>query len=284
MLINPKGKLHLDIIDELTGSLKNSFTWNKVSGALRNVYSSKKSIENYGELVIRSKTSDLVARITFKESGMFSNSGNEVEGGIYGAKNGHLLAKLSGRWDDMLCREFKCNTYSPKINSSTSNVYFNNNNNNNNNNTHNTHNTHNNNNNNNNNYSHNINNTNDKNNNLLQVIWKSNPLPSNYSQFFCLTSYGMTLNDLPELLKKVLPVTDSRYRPDQRMLESGMIDAADLEKQRIEQLQRNRRNCGEVVEPKWFTFDKASDSWKFNEKYWQERDSGFKGVKMQKLW
>ena len=122
------------------------------------------------------------------------------------------------------------------------------------------------------------------NNNLLQVIWKTNPLPSNYAQFFCLTSYAITLNDFPDLLRKVLPRSDSRYRPDQRMLESGMLDAADLEKQRIEQVQRDRRNTGKPLEPLWFQYDDQSKTWKFNGKYWKERNKNFSEREIPKLW
>ena len=231
MLITPKGKIHLELLDEVSGEVKGYFVWSKVSGALRNVYSAKKSIENYGELVIKNRTVGLESRITFKESGMFSNSGNEIQGGIY--KSGHEgeLVTLSGRWDDMLCREVE-----------------------------------------------------GKGENLLQVIWKANPLPSNYAQFFHLTSFAVTLNDFPDLLRKVLPVTDSRYRPDQRMLESGMVDAADIEKQRVEQIQRDKRNSSDPIQPLWFKFDERSRSWKFNEKYWKERERNFSHSKIPKLW
>ena len=231
MLITPKGKVHLELLDEESGEVLNSFVWGKVNGALRNVYSAKKLIENYGELLIKNKTNGLESRITFKESGMFSNSGNEVQGGIYKSTETTPLVTLSGRWDDMLCKE--------------------------------------------------VNNTE---NNLLQVIWKTNPLPSNFGQFFHFTSFAVTLNDFPDLLRKVLPQSDSRYRPDQRMLESGMIDAADLEKQRIEQIQRDKRNSSNPINPLWFKFDEKSRTWKFNEKYWKERENHFSTSKIPKLW
>jgi oxysterol-binding protein-related protein 3/6/7 len=233
MLITPKGKIHLELLDEESGEVRSYFVWSKVSGALRNVYSSKKSIENYGDLVIKNRSAGLESRITFKESGMFSNSGNEIQGGIY--KSGHEdeIVTLSGRWDDMLCKEIKEGKEGKK---------------------------------------------------LFEVIWKTNLLPSNYAQFFHLTSFAVTLNDFPDLLRRVLPASDSRYRPDQRMLESGMVDAADIEKQRLEQLQRERRNSSNPIEPLWFKFDERSRSWKFNEKYWKERERNFSHTKIPKLW
>lgn len=231
MLITPKGKIHLELLNEETGEVQSYFVWSKVSGALRNVYSAKKSIENYGELVIKNRSAGLESRMTFKESGIFSNSGNEIQGGIYKQGNEDELVRLSGRWDDMLCKEVK-----------------------------------------------------GKGENLLQVIWKTNPLPSNYAQFFYLTSFAVTLNDFPDLLRKVLPISDSRYRPDQRMLESGMVDAADIEKQRVEQVQRDKRNSSDPIQPLWFKFDEKSRSWKFNEKYWKERERNFSHTKIPKLW
>ncbi len=239
MLITPKGRIHLEILDELSGKVQNSFVWSKVSGALRNFYSAKKSVENYGELVIKNRQNGLEARITFKEGGMFSSSGNEVSGGIFKQNSETPIVSLSGRWDEMLCKEVSAIT-SSRTNSATEN--------------------------------------------LLQVIWKTNPVPSNYAQFFYLTHYAITLNDFPDLLRRVLPQNDSRYRPDQKMLESGMIDAADLEKQRIEQLQRDRRNSGEKIEPLWFTFDQQSRTWIFNQKYWKERENNFANIKLPKLW
>ena len=234
MLVTPKGRIHLELLDEASGEVTAAFSWSKVSGALRNIQSSRKTIENFGELVIKNRAAGLEARITFKESGMFSASGNEVNGGIYksgSSPESSPIVGLSGRWDDMLCREVKSAGDS-----------------------------------------------------LLQVIWKTNPLPSNYAQFFCLTSFAITLNDFPDLLRKVLPRSDSRFRPDQRMLESGMLDAADLEKQRIEQLQRDRRNEGKSPQPLWFEYDQNSKSWKFNGKYWECRMKDFSGVELPELW
>jgi oxysterol-binding protein-related protein 3/6/7 len=244
MLINPKGKINVEILDQDTGKVLNHFTWGKVNGALRNIYSAKKSIENYGELVIKSHGTGYEARITFKESGMFSNSGNEIYGGIFKVCNDSEslvpIVTLSGRWDDTIFKEIEGESLK-RTGAIT-------------------------------------------NNNLLQVIWRTNPLPNNYAQFFCLTSYSITLNDFPSFLKTVLPKTDSRYRPDQRMLESGMVDAADLEKQRIEQLQRDRRAGEDMNVPLWFTYDKSSKSWKFNGKYWEERSNKFCNVKLPQLW
>lgn len=227
MLISPKGKIHLEFLDG-RGEVVSSFVWSKVSGALRNVYSAKKSIENYGDLVIKNRKAGIEARICFKESGMFSNSGNELQGGIFKTGQPEPLLTLSGRWDDMLCKEVPGN--------------------------------------------------------LLQVIWKCNPLPSNYAQFFYLTAFAVTLNDFPDLLRKVLPKSDSRYRPDQRLLESGMVDAADLEKQRIEQVQRDVRTSDKPVMPLWFTFDEGSRSWKFTGEYWKKRAEQFCNSKIPKLW
>ena len=53
-----------------------------------------------------------------------------------------------------------------------------------------------------------------------------------------LSPFAISLNEImPGMLEK-LPPTDSRLRPDQRHLENGEYELANLEKLRLEQLQR----------------------------------------------
>ncbi|RRT60414.1 hypothetical protein B296_00020597 [Ensete ventricosum] len=53
-----------------------------------------------------------------------------------------------------------------------------------------------------------------------------------------LTPFAISLNELAPSLMEKLPPTDSRLRPDQRHLENGEYELANLEKLRLEQLQR----------------------------------------------
>ena len=64
------------------------------------------------------------------------------------------------------------------------------------------------------------------------------------------------LNHLNLKLVKTIAPTDSRFRPDQRGLEYGLIDLATSEKLRLEEKQRSKRKINEknnvTHKPKWF--------------------------------
>uniref|UniRef100_A0A667X618 Oxysterol-binding protein n=1 Tax=Myripristis murdjan TaxID=586833 RepID=A0A667X618_9TELE len=72
-------------------------------------------------------------------------------------------------------------------------------------------------------------------------IWRANPMPVEQEQYYGFTQFAVELNELDPSLKTLLPPTDTRLRPDQRLLEDGNIEGAEEQKQRIEQLQRERR-------------------------------------------
>uniref|UniRef100_A0A8C5EF99 Oxysterol-binding protein n=1 Tax=Gouania willdenowi TaxID=441366 RepID=A0A8C5EF99_GOUWI len=65
-------------------------------------------------------------------------------------------------------------------------------------------------------------------------IWRKNPLPEGAENMYYFSSLALTLNE-PE--EGVAP-TDSRRRPDQRLMEDGQWDEANAEKQRLEEKQR----------------------------------------------
>ena len=122
-------------------------------------------------------------------------------------------------------------------------------------------------------------------------------MPEDSSIYYGFTRFAIELNEFTENIKDELPQTDSRYRPDQRNLEEGQVEKAELEKQRIEDMQRKRRRemeqRGEEHQPLWF--NSLSDSkanhhdkeWAFNGQYWVKRENpGFKAMKnsLPKLW
>ncbi|KAG5840328.1 hypothetical protein ANANG_G00187640 [Anguilla anguilla] len=67
-----------------------------------------------------------------------------------------------------------------------------------------------------------------------KLLWKKYPLPENARKHVLLLPLALTLNE-PE--DGVGP-TDSRLRPDQRLMEAGRWDEANVEKQRLEEKQR----------------------------------------------
>eukprot|EP00920_Eleutheroschizon_duboscqi_P036005 GHVT01087170.1.p2 GENE.GHVT01087170.1~~GHVT01087170.1.p2 ORF type:complete len:121 (+),score=20.86 GHVT01087170.1:62-424(+) len=78
-----------------------------------------------------------------------------------------------------------------------------------------------------------------------------------------------------------MPLTDSRFRPDQRAYENGDTDAAMEEKLRIEEKQRTaaraRANGEEGYTPRWFVRKKnkitGEQCWVFGAEYWDVRNN-----------
>ncbi|VDK72091.1 unnamed protein product [Litomosoides sigmodontis] len=88
------------------------------------------------------------------------------------------------------------------------------------------------------------------------------------------TSFTLLLND-PSDITDLLPPTDSRRRPDIRLLEGGQIEAAEKEKERLEVKQRQARALMKKTQeklPRWFTnvhtISKDQLQWMFTYKYW----------------
>lgn len=114
----------------------------------------------------------------------------------------------------------------------------------------------------------------------LHVLWRINPFPKNVMECYGFTSFGVTLNELTPDLDGHLPPTDSRRRPDVRALEEGDLDTAEHEKQRVEDLQRQRRNEGQERSPRWFK--QVGQEWIYAGGYWEQRQNGWTDV--QPLW
>ncbi|KAM4688494.1 oxysterol-binding protein-related protein 3 isoform 1-T1 [Discoglossus pictus] len=119
-------------------------------------------------------------------------------------------------------------------------------------------------------------------------VWRSSPMPKDYELYYGFTSFALYLNEMDPKIKPHLPRTDTRFRPDQRFLEEGNVEGAELQKQRIEQLQRERRRVLEdnhlEHQPRFFR--KANDDcWVTNGSYWQLRkDPGFAKLDSPVIW
>uniref|UniRef100_A0A4W5PPG9 Oxysterol-binding protein n=1 Tax=Hucho hucho TaxID=62062 RepID=A0A4W5PPG9_9TELE len=125
-----------------------------------------------------------------------------------------------------------------------------------------------------------------------QCIWKPNSQPKDYYLYYGFSSFTLELNELTPGLKSLLPPTDSRLRPDQRMLEDGRVDDCDKFKEEVEDMQRERRKQlakkGQEHTPRFFK--KAMDSsgrdvWLTNGTYWKVRENpGFANTNNLELW
>uniref|UniRef100_A0AAX7T3D8 Oxysterol-binding protein n=1 Tax=Astatotilapia calliptera TaxID=8154 RepID=A0AAX7T3D8_ASTCA len=119
-------------------------------------------------------------------------------------------------------------------------------------------------------------------------IWRANAMPVDHEQYYGFTKFAIELNELDPSLKLLLPPTDTRLRVDQRLLEEGKLEAAEEHKQRIEQLQRDRRRVldenNATHQPKFFR-KAQDDTWVSNNTYWELRkDPGFAHVDFPTLW
>ncbi|XP_008328773.1 oxysterol-binding protein-related protein 7-like [Cynoglossus semilaevis] len=125
-----------------------------------------------------------------------------------------------------------------------------------------------------------------------KCIWKPNVQPDDYAQFYGFSRYARELNELTPELKAVLPPTDTRFRPDQRLLEEGKVAEADKKKDEVEEKQRERRkemaSRGEEHTPRFFrkALDEAgTEVWLYNGTYWNLRkDPGFANTENLDLW
>ncbi|XP_048881989.1 oxysterol-binding protein-related protein 3 isoform X2 [Brienomyrus brachyistius] len=119
-------------------------------------------------------------------------------------------------------------------------------------------------------------------------IWRTYAMPADYEQYYGFTTFAIELNELDPETKALFPPTDSRLRLDQRLLEDGNVEAAEEQKQRIEQLQRDRRKVLEennmTHQPRFFKKLK-DDTWVSNNTYWDLRkDPGFASLDWPVLW
>ncbi|KAI8380170.1 Oxysterol-binding protein-domain-containing protein [Blakeslea trispora] len=126
------------------------------------------------------------------------------------------------------------------------------------------------------------------------TLWRCKP-PSipNYHDYYGFTSFLMELNEITQLEENKIPITDTRNRPDQRLFEEGKVSEAESEKERIEQLQRERRKqtelSGESCQPLWFELKKDDLSsngefWQYKGGYWEARSKRQWPDEILQLW
>jgi len=118
---------------------------------------------------------------------------------------------------------------------------------------------------------------------VSKVIWKRNPFPPDSEKMYNLTKFAIELNE-PE--DGVAP-TDSRLRPDQRLMEEGNWAEANHVKMLLEQKQRDARRKKEEEaimnglvsspehQPIWFTKSYneliGNSVYQFNGDYWNKK-------------
>ncbi|VDP79894.1 unnamed protein product [Echinostoma caproni] len=116
-----------------------------------------------------------------------------------------------------------------------------------------------------------------------RTLWTALPLDPNADKMYNFSQFTIELNE-PE--PDVAP-TDSRLRPDQRLMEDGLWDQANEEKRRLEQKQRTKRHRWEqeqesglgpkqpLFTPVWFVTQKdpvtGEESHVYKGNYWEAK-------------
>ncbi|XP_047472936.1 oxysterol-binding protein-related protein 3-like [Penaeus chinensis] len=124
-----------------------------------------------------------------------------------------------------------------------------------------------------------------------RVVWRPGSMPEDYHLYYGFTRFAIELNELDEDQAKYLPPTDTRFRPDQRLVEEGNMNAGETMKTQLEQQQRERRKqreeAGDEHVPMWFRRETTADgeNWIFTGEYWNKRkEPGFINMTFEKLW
>ena len=91
---------------------------------------------------------------------------------------------------------------------------------------------------------------------LVKKIWAVGSLVDQPQVRYGYTTFAAQLNEITPIEKGKMAPTDSRLRPDQRMVEGGQIDEAEEAKRGLEEKQRQRRkeleDEGKTWTPRWF--------------------------------
>uniref|UniRef100_A0A8C4GK96 Oxysterol-binding protein n=1 Tax=Dicentrarchus labrax TaxID=13489 RepID=A0A8C4GK96_DICLA len=179
----------------------NHYTWKKVTTTVHNIIVGKLWIDQSGEIDVVNHTTGDRCHLKFAPYSYFSRDVARKVTGVVMDKDGKAHYVLSGTWDEKM-------EFSRVMQSSRGGE----------------------------------NGTEGKQKTVYQTLkarelWRKNPLPEGAETMYYFTTLALTLNE-PE---EGMAPTDSRRRPDQRLMEDGRWDEANAEKQRLEEKQRSVR-------------------------------------------
>ncbi|CDS00049.1 related to OSH3-Member of oxysterol-binding protein family [Sporisorium scitamineum] len=125
-----------------------------------------------------------------------------------------------------------------------------------------------------------------------QLLWEANEMPPYAEDYYGFTYFAMSLNEITDDCKDILPPTDSRLRPDQRAFEQGDVDKAEHLKQKLEEAQRSRRKKleseGGGYTPKWFHKTDEAPDWQYGASdggdYFKVRKKALESGSGQQTW
>lgn len=106
------------------------------------------------------------------------------------------------------------------------------------------------------------------------VIWRKRAPPTDACLYYNFTIFASQLNEMEQ---NIAP-TDSRHRPDQRLMENGDWDESNREKVKLEERQRERRRLSHDAKPMWFErrIDEVTGEliYKYTRNYWECKNAG----------
>jgi hypothetical protein len=68
-----------------------------------------------------------------------------------------------------------------------------------------------------------------------EIVYKVYPLPEDARRMYGFANFTLNLNYIDDEMRKSLPPSDCRFRPDSRWMEEGDLDKATIEKHRLEE-------------------------------------------------
>ena len=123
----------------------------------------------------------------------------------------------------------------------------------------------------------------DKDNNNKEILFSIPEMNfyNNTTENYILPEYNCNFNNLDDNLKKFLPISDTRFRPDQREYENGNIEKAQEIKVKLENNQIKRQEIYDSnqkeYKPNYFCNKYNEDSldfiYMYNGKYWDDREN-----------
>ncbi|RLV76425.1 hypothetical protein DV515_00016988 [Chloebia gouldiae] len=249
------------------------YEWNKVTTCIHNVLSGPRWIEHYGEVLIRNtRDASYHCKLTFCKARYWGAGANEVQGAVL-SRSGTAVERLAGKWHEGLHRGpapghcvWKASKdpgrppwgVTPALGGYPGLGGY----------------------------------PSQASSLTVPTPLHADPMPRDHERSYGFTQFALELNELTPELRRVLPSTDTRLRPDQRYLEEGNVPAAEAQKRQIEQLQRDRRRVMEenniTHQARFFrrvTDASGKESWVTNNTYWKLRlDPGFSHLDSAVLW
>ncbi|KAI8871985.1 Oxysterol-binding protein, partial [Ramicandelaber brevisporus] len=254
--ILPQGVSHVELkVQQPAGDgdsvkvITEHYSWKKVTTTVKGLITGSPWMDHHGDMIVTNHRTGDVVELKFKEPGWLDSSSPQIIEGVAKDGSGRVCWEIYGKWSERLIAR-RIPGVSPSSSSTSSPSLYS------------------------------AKGPSSSSPTEALLLWRVPPsqkagINPNGSHFR-VTPFAATLNDLPDKLRPYLCPTDSRFRPDQAMLEIGEYEKASSEKNRVEEKQRTKRKAPEEWKPRWFVKDVEADTnepyWRFLDQYWKERE------------